>query len=56
MSSESLKSEFSRIDTTLFAEMEALTPEQRLEWLEGVVNAILEMAGEQEIRPDEPAA
>jgi hypothetical protein len=56
MNSESTKSEFPRIDTTLFVEMEALTPEQRLEWLEGVVNAILEITGGQEIRPDDPAA
>jgi hypothetical protein len=43
------------VDGTLFDEMEFLTPEQRIQWLEGMVNPILEMTSGEEVRSEEAA-
>jgi len=55
MSERATNQSQSGIDGTLFDEMEILTPEQRIQWLEGMVNPILEITGGEEVRSEETA-
>jgi len=55
MSSGHQTAETTGVDITLIREMLALSPEERLQWLERMIRTIQEVAGAAEERTDHPS-